>query len=251
MGQKELLHLPFLGQQLMAYLPESGAHSGGLRAVVFPAGGRHGVAVAGKEGLHHAQHGGDIPVPEAEGRGLDEKGSIPAEPLLVAGAGREEQGRLFGRAGRAFQLLHEFLLLLPFLAGLCFILGGRRVQGLQSGLEGFVRIEGQQAFLLLFVHLGKRTQRRGGGRRRGKGGDGRSRGKGLLLLLGKAAAMLAELLVYLDGTQAGVLQSLMEVPRLEGEGQLFLGGVDRQEVLRDTQPEVVGASPQERGGCLE
>ena len=118
---------------------------------------------------------------------------------------------------------------------------------LGTSLRGFSVL----AFLLLFVHLGKRTQRRGGGRRRGKGGDGRSRGKGLLLLFGKAAAMLAELLVYLDGTQAGVLQRLMEVPRLEGEGQLFLGVVDRQEVLRDTQPEVVGASPQERGGCLE
>ena len=74
--------------------------------------------------------------------------------------------------------------------------------------------------------------------------------RGLLLLLGKAAAMLAELLVYLDGTQAGVLQSLMEVPRLEGEGQLFLGVVDRQEVLRDTQPEVVGASRRKGVGVL-
>ncbi|WP_462263325.1 hypothetical protein [Desulfovibrio piger] len=119
--------------------------------------------------------------------------------------------------------MHEFLLLLPFLAGLCLILGGRRVQCLQSGLEGFFRIEGQQAFLLLFVHFGKRTQQRCGGRRRGKGGDGRSRGKGLLLLFGKAAAMLAELLAYLDGTQAGVLQSLMKSRVLREKVSSFLG----------------------------
>lgn len=219
MGQKELLHLPFLGQQLMAYLPEPRTHSGGLRAVVFPAGGRHG----GQGRPPPCQAWGRCPRPGGKGGGLDKKGRIPAELFLVAGAGREEQGRLFGRTGRAFQLLHEFLLLLPFLAGLCLILGGRRVQCLQSGLEGFFRIEGQQAFLLLFVHFGKRTQQRCGGRRRGKGGDGRSRGKGLLLLFGKAAAMLAELLVYLDGTQAGVLQSLMKSRVLREKVSSFLG----------------------------